>query len=144
MDKQIRIALIGFGSMGRNYTAMLAGNLVPELKLTGVCCRNAGGQQMLRQQYPNIMIYENMDAMVQHRADFDAVLIVTPHTTHISIAMEMAKLGKHILLDKPAGIFAGEVRELAQFCRDQGLAFGMIFNNRRLPAFRKANLLSVD
>ena len=141
MDKQIRIALIGFGSMGRNYTAMLAGNLVPELKLTGVCCRNAGGQQMLRQQYPNIMIYENMDAMVQHRADFDAVLIVTPHTTHISIAMEMTKLGKHILLDKPAGIFAGEVRELAQFCRDQGLAFGMIFNNRRLPAFRKAKEL---
>ena len=141
MDKQIRIALIGFGSMGRNYTAMLAGNLVPELKLTGVCCRNAGGQQMLRQQYPNIMIYENMDAMVQHRADFDAVLIVTPHTTHISIAMEMAKLGKHILLDKPAGIFAGEVRELAQFCRDRGLAFGMIFNNRRLPAFRKAKEL---
>ena len=141
MDKQIRIALIGFGSMGRNYTAMLAGNLVPELKLTGVCCRNAGGQQMLRQQYPNIMIYENMDAMVQHRADFDAVLIVTPHTTHISIAMEMAKLGKHILLDKPAGIFAGEVRELAQFCRDRGIAFGMIFNNRRLPAFRKAKEL---
>lgn len=43
MDKQIRITLIGFGCMGRNYTAMLAGNLVPELKLAGVCCRNAAG-----------------------------------------------------------------------------------------------------
>lgn len=134
MDKQIRITLIGFGCMGRNYTAMLAGNLVPELKLAGVCCRNAAGGE----QYPNIMVYENMDAMVRHRADFDAVRIVTPHTTHIPIAMEMAKLGKHILLDKPAGIFAGEVRELARFCRDKGLALGMIFNNRSLPAFRKA------
>ena len=32
MDKQIRIALIGFGSMGRNYTAMLAGNLAQLLQ----------------------------------------------------------------------------------------------------------------
>lgn len=141
MQKQIRIALIGFGSMGRNYAAMIGQNMVPGMVLTGVCCRDSAGQKLLREQFANVMIYESTDEMVLHEADFDAVLIVTPHITHIPIAMQMAKMGKHILLDKPAGIYAGEVRELAELCRNRGLAFGMIFNNRMLPVFRRTKQL---
>jgi predicted dehydrogenase len=50
----------------------------------------------------------------------------------------MAALGKHILLDKPADVCAGAVEDLVALCREKDLAFGMIFNNRRLPAFRTA------
>lgn len=138
MRKKIRTALVGFGSMGRNYAMMIHKNMVPQMVLTGVCCRNEAGQQLLRDQFPDVSIYGNTEDMARHASDFDAVIIVTPHTSHVPIAMEMAKLGKHILLDKPAGIYAGQVQELAEFCREKGLSFGMIFNNRMLPAFRKA------
>ena len=79
--------------------------------------------------------------MAAHSADFDAVIIVTPHTSHIPLGLKFAALGKHLLLDKPAGVSAGDVELLAAACREQGVAFGMIFNNRQLPAFRAAKKL---
>lgn len=138
MDMQVRVALIGFGGMGRIYAKMIHAGMIPELRLTGVCCRNASGQELLRKDFPDVCIYADIDDMATHEADFDAVIIVTPHTSHIPIGLQMAQLGKHILMDKPAGISAGEVEELVRYCEDHALTFSMIFHNRCLPAFAKA------
>lgn len=138
MDKQIRAALIGFGGMGQIYARMIYAGMVPELVLTGVCCRNEAGQELLRKEFSGVHIYADADDMAAHESEFDAVIIVTPHTSHIPIGTQMARLGKHILMDKPAGISAGEVEELVRYCDDHGLTFAMMFNNRALSAFRAA------
>lgn len=85
--------------------------------------------------------YADDGEMAAHSADFDAVIIVTPHTSHIPLGLKFAVLGKHLLLDKPAGVSAGDVELLAAACREQGVSFGMIFNNRQQPAFRAAKKL---
>ena len=135
MDK-VRVALIGFGGMGKIYAQMIQYGMVSDMVLTGVCCRNAEGQTMLREKFPGVAVYTDADDMANHESDFDAVIIVTPHTTHIPIGRQFTQLGKHILMDKPAGISAGEVEGLVQYCEEQGLAFSMIFNNRQLPIYR--------
>ena len=141
MEKQIRLALIGFGGMGQGYAKMIAAGLAPELKLVGVCCRNRAGQDILRTEYPGVAVYASQEAMEEAEAEFDAVLVATPHTSHVAIGTAFAALGKHILMDKPAGIDAQSVRELVGLCQEKGVSFGMIFQNRRLPAFRKAKEL---
>lgn len=141
MKKQIRAALIGFGGMGRIYARMIHAGMVPGLCLSGVCCRNAAGQELLCKEFSGVQIYADIDDMVSHASDFDAVIIVTPHTSHVSIGLQMAKLGKHILVDKPAGISAGEVEALLHCCGDHGVTFAMMFNNRTLGAFRAAKKL---
>ena len=135
MDK-VRIALIGFGGMGRIYAQMIHYGMVPNMVLEGVCCRNAEGQALLREKFSGVAVYADTEDMANHAQEYDAVMIVTPHTTHISIGWQFARLGKHILMDKPAGIDAGEVEALVRYCEEQGLAFSMIFNNRQLPVFR--------
>lgn len=141
MEKQLRVALIGFGGMGQNYAKMIFAGMVPGMVLTGVCCRNAVGQRLLRESFPGVEVYTDADAMAASEADYDAVMIVTPHTSHVPLGLQFAALGKHLLLDKPAGVSAGEVQHLVDVCREKGLAFGMIFNNRQLPAFRAAKAL---
>lgn len=136
MEKQVRAALIGFGGMGRIYAQMIYAGMVPGMVLAGVCCRNAEGQMLLKAQFPGVAVYTDADEMAAHEQDFDAVIIVTPHSSHISLGCQFAKLGKHILMDKPAGICAGEVEGLVRYCEEQGIAFSMIFNNRQLPAFK--------
>ncbi len=138
MNNQVRAALIGFGGMGRIYAKMIYAGLVPGLKLTGVCSRNRNGQELLRKEFAGVSIYTDADDMAAHAAEFDAVIIVTPHTSHVPIGLQIAKLGKHILMDKPAGISAGEVEELVRLCGDRGLVFAMMFHNRCLPAFASA------
>lgn len=141
MDKQIRAALIGFGGMGRIYAKMIYAGMVPGLVLTGICCRNGAGQALLRSDFPGVSIYSDADDMAAHASEFDAAIIVTPHTSHIPIGMQLAKLGKHILMDKPAGISAGEVEELVRYCGAHSLTFAMMFNNRALSAFSAAKEL---
>jgi predicted dehydrogenase len=79
--------------------------------------------------------------MLAHGDEYDAVVIVTPHTSHVELGLRCAKLGKHILMDKPAGIDAGSVAELVCCCEGKRVSYGMIFQNRMLPAFRKAKEL---
>jgi len=135
MDK-VRAALIGFGGMGRIYAQMIQAGMVPGMVLTGVCCRNREGQAILKEKFPGVAVYADTEEMEAHGDEYDAVIIVTPHTSHISIGYQFAKLGKHILMDKPAGISAGEVEGLVRYCEDRSLAFSMIFNNRQLPVFQ--------
>ena len=134
--EKLRVALIGFGGMGKIYAQMIHYGMVPNMTLAGVCCRSAAGQEMLAAQFLGVAVYPDSGAMVASEADYDAVIIVTPHASHISLGYTFAKLGKHILMDKPAGISAGEVEGLVRFCEDQNLAFSMIFNNRQMPVFK--------
>lgn len=141
MENAVRTALIGFGGMGQIYAGMIQAGMVPEMKLVGVCCRNKAGQELLSEKFPGVAVYPDAEAMADHEADYDAVIIVTPHTTHVELGLKFAALGKHILMDKPSGINAGSVHDLVRCCGEKGVSYGMIFQNRRLPAFRKAKEL---
>lgn len=139
--EQVRAALVGFGGMGRKYAAMIRDGEIDGMVLAGVCCRNAPGQQTLREEFPGVSIYRDVTDTLAHADEFDAVLIVTPHTSHVEIARQMVAAGKHILLDKPAGVYARQVRELVDMADAAGVSFGMIFNNRANAAFVKAREL---
>lgn len=138
MAEYIRTALIGFGGMGKIYGQMIFVGMVPELKLTGICCRNEEGRNLIERDFPGVAVYRDAEDMARHASEYEAVLIVTPHTSHVELGLRFAELGKHILMDKPAGIDAGSVADLVCRCEGKGVSFGMIFQNRRLPAFRKA------
>ena len=138
---QIRMVLIGFGGMGRQYAAMLRNNEVEGMTLAVVCCRNAPGQKFLREAYPGVAVYRDVEDTLAHAEEFDAALIVTPHTSHVEIARRMVAAGKHILLDKPAGVYAREVRALTEQAKSAGVSFGIMFNTRANPAFAKAREL---
>ena len=141
MEKKLRVALIGFGGMGQIYAKMIYAGMVPQMQLVGVCCRNEKGQALLKTEFPAVNIYSSTDDMEVHQSEFEAVLIVTPHMTHTEIGKQMARLGKHLLIDKPIGVSAAEVKELLQVCKEHKVSVGTIFNNRRLPAFQMTKKL---
>ena len=136
--EQVRIAVIGFGGMGRKYVDMLYKGAVDGMSLAGVCCRNLPGQEQLRKEYPGIAVYRDADDTMAHAEDFDAVVIATPHTSHVEIGCLAAAAGKHILSDKPAGVSAGEVRRLLRRAEETGISYGIVFNVRTNTAYQKA------
>lgn len=139
--EQVRAAVIGFGGMGRQYAEMIRDCRIGGMVLAGVCCRNRQGQELLGREYPGVSVYRDVDEMVSRQAEYDAAVIVTPHTSHVEIGLKMVEAGKHILVDKPAGVSAGEVRRLVDEAKKAGVSFGMIFNTRMNPVFQKAKEL---
>ena len=98
MENTVRMALIGFGGMGCTYARMIYAGMVPGMQLVGVCCRNVAGQAVLKEDFPGVAVYPDADSMAAAAEDYDAVLIVTPHTSHVPLGLQFAALGKHLLL----------------------------------------------
>ncbi len=133
----VRAVVIGYGGMGRRYVEMLHKGEVKGMSLAGVCCRNAQGQAGIRKAYPYAAVYGNVDEVFACKDGFDAAVIVTPHETHVEMGLMAARAGKHILMDKPAGVCAGEVKRLLEAVKESSVSFGMIFNTRMKGAYER-------
>jgi len=74
------------------------------------------------------------------REDVDAVYLPLPTGVRKEWAVRAAQAGKHVLVEKPAGVDADEVREILEACRSNGVQFmdGVMFmHSRRLDAMRQ-------
>lgn len=134
----VRAVVIGFGGMGSKYAHMLYNSQVEGMTLAGICCRNEKGQKIIKEYFKGAALYQNVEEMFSNKDQFDAVIIVTPHDTHVEIAIQAARAGKHILMDKPAGVCTKEVKKLLKETDQGGVELGLIFNTRRKGAFQTA------
>ena len=142
--EQVRTAVIGYGGMGRQYAQMISQGKVPGMVLAGICCRNQAGQEEIRTQYPQAKIYHNIKEVFAGKEELDAVLIVTPHSTHVPIGKEAFSHGLSVLCDKPVGVDTREVKELIRASEDAGKALAVMFNVRTKPAYQKAREMMKD
>ena len=67
-------------------------------------------------------VYDSYEEMLAD-PDIDAVYIPLPNHLHKKWVIEAAKMGKHILCEKPAAINADEFREMERVCKEQGVLF---------------------
>ena len=51
--------------------------------------------------------------------------------------MECFRRGLHVMVEKPAGVYTKQVREMNEAAKGAGVKFGMMFNQRTNPVFRK-------
>jgi predicted dehydrogenase len=73
------------------------------------------------------------------RADVDAVYIPLPTGIRKEWVIRAAEAGKHVLCEKPAGVTAGDVREMLDVCRRNGVQFMdavMFMHSARLAEMR--------
>jgi predicted dehydrogenase len=68
--------------------------------------------------------------------DVAAVSISTPPFLHYEMAKTVLQAGKHLLLEKPMTLSAGEARELYQLAARQGVIAMMDFEFRFIPAWQ--------
>jgi predicted dehydrogenase len=62
--------------------------------------------------------------------DVDAVVITTPNDSHVAIACDAAKAGKHILVEKPMALDTASAETMVQAAEDGGVTL-MVAQSRR-------------
>ena len=67
----------------------------------------------------------------------DAVYIATPHTSHARLAIHAAEAGKHVFVEKPAGVNRPEVDAAIEAAVTHGVYFAEAFKERRHPVALK-------
>ena len=133
--EDIRVGIIGIGSMGTNHAKDFTEEKVPGAKLVAAVDGSADRLSWAKDKL-GVDVFETPSEMYAE-GKVDAVLIATPHFFHPDIAIEAFNHGKHVLLEKPAGVYTKNVREMNEAAKKSGKVFSMMFNQRTVPAHSK-------
>lgn len=137
---QIRFGVIGIGNMGSAHAQSLNGQRIEGAVLTAVCDVRQERLDWAEQHLPaDVRRYADPKELMRS-GEIDAVLIATPHYDHPTLAIEAFQYGLHVLIEKPAGVYTKAVRQMneaAAAAAKSGLVFGIMYNQRTNPLYRK-------
>jgi predicted dehydrogenase len=71
------------------------------------------------------------------RDDIHVVSLCLPHHLHRDVAIEAARVGKHVLCEKPLALDVGEADAMIAAARQAGVQLGVIFQHRWDPPFQR-------
>lgn len=94
----LNIGVIGYGYWGPNIVRNLTA--ISQAKVKAVCDIDPEACRKIHTLYPHVEICSNHREITQAK-DIDAVAIVTPISTHYSLAKSALESGKHIFVEKP-------------------------------------------
>ena len=138
MDRKVKLGIIGIGNMGSGHAMNLMKGEVPDLDLVAVADidpnRIAWGKEHLK---ADITYFDDAIAMLDSGL-VEAVIVAVPHYDHTKYAIECMKRGIHVMVEKPAGVYTKQVREMnAEALKHPEVKFGMMFNQRTNCLYRK-------
>lgn len=80
--------------------------------------------------------YDSNEALLAD-SGIDAVYIATPPSSHKPLALQAARAGKHVYVEKPMAMRFEECREIVDACEQQGVRLFVAFYRRAMPRFLK-------
>ena len=124
------MAVVGStGMIGRVHIEAI--NRLDSCRLVGITARRQGPLGVQARELATVAFPTLDDALADDRVD--AVVIATPHPSHVEITVRAAKAGKHVLTEKPMGVTPSEADAMIHACRDGGVKLGVLFNQRFRP-----------
>ena len=134
---KIRLGIIGVGNIGTGHAENILKGLCPEIEITAVADRRESRRAWALERLPGVPVFEEGSELIASGL-CDAVHICTPHYQHPVLAIEALTAGLHVMVEKPAGVYTLQVREMLEEAdRHPDLVFGMMFNQRTNCVYRK-------
>ena len=135
---KVKLGIIGIGNMGTNHAKSIMGGKCPEIQLCAVADINPDRLTWAKNEYKEeVACFADAIEMLDS-ALIDACLIAVPHYDHTKFAIECIKRGIHVMVEKPAGVYTKQVREMnAEAEKHPEVVFGMMFNQRTNCVYRK-------
>jgi len=122
--QKIRVALIGYGYVGRVFHAPLIRS-VAGLELTVI---GSSRKEAVLADLPEVHVCAASE--VASRTDVDLVVIASPNDSHHPLAAAALRAGKSVVIDKPFTVTLDETRSLVDIARQHGQLL-TAFHNRR-------------
>ena len=138
MNDVVRIGVIGAGNMGTVHANYLYEGRIKGAILTAILEERVSRINEIENRFSEeaVTIYSDEDAFFQS-GQFDAILIATPHYSHPRLSIRAFNQGIHVLVEKPAGVYTKQVREMNEAAEKSQLVFSMMYNQRMNPIYQK-------
>lgn len=139
--EKVRLGIVGVGVQGSFYAVLLTGKggtpgmPVParpleQIELGALCDIDPAVKDKCAKLYPEIPFFDDYKAMIAS-GKVDAIVTTVPHYLHPEMGIYALAHGIHALVEKPAGVYTKQVRELNEFAATRPeVTFGIMFNQR--------------
>lgn len=136
--KKVRFGIVGLGNQGTYYAKLLDAGEVENGVISALCDVNEKKIERMKSalQHTQAEYFTDFAAMLNSGL-CDAVLVETPHYLHPEMAIACFARKIPVLIDKPAGVYAKQVREMNEAAKKSGVLFGVMFNQRTNCVYRK-------
>src|SRR5215831_9213321 len=104
--------------MARVHHGCLARN--PDATILAVASPTPGRAEAFAQRYGVPHAFEDYRDLLA-RPEIDLVFVTTPNATHASIAVDAARAGKHIVVEKPLCLSLVEADQMLAAARENGV-----------------------
>ncbi len=138
MSEKIKLGIIGIGNMGSGHAKCVVGGECPDFELVAVADIKPQRLEWAKKELsPDINCFDTAEKMLDSGL-INACMICVPHYDHPKYTIECLKRGIHVMTEKPAGVYTKQVREMNEEAKKHpDVVFGMMFNQRTNPVYRK-------
>ena len=136
--KEVRYGIIGLGNQGNFYTKMFKEGTIKDGVITALCDNNPKKIEINKERYglSDVKYFSDYIEMLDSGL-CDVILVETPHYDHPGMVLDCLKRGLNVICDKPAGVYAKQVREMNAEAKKYDALFGMMFNQRTNCTYKK-------
>ena len=137
--KKIRFGLIGLGNQGSSYTFNIFDKgQIENGVITAACDINPTKIENHKEKTTakGVKYFTDYKEMLDSGL-IDVAMVETPHYQHPEIVIECLNRGINVICEKPAGVYADQVKEMNEVAKKKNAVFSMMFNQRTNCVYRK-------
>ena len=142
--EKVRFGIVGCGNMGTGHSKHFREGSVTGGVLTAVCDINEKKFAGFKERFGDSIAYFNNAEDMFRSGLCDCVIICTPHYSHTDLAILAMDCGLHCIVEKPAGVYTLQVKEMLARAEKADTILGIMFNQRTNPAFKTMKKMIAD
>lgn len=136
--EKIKLGIIGVGNMGSGHVKNILAGKCPEIELVAIADCKASRVEWAKKELTSDVTYFSDAIEMLDSGLINAAIVAIPHYDHPRYAMECMKRGIHVMVEKPAGVYTKQAREMnEEAAKHPEVVFGMMFNQRTKCIYRK-------
>jgi predicted dehydrogenase len=132
--ERLRLGIVGLGMASQPHVLALA-ELTDRIEVVGGFSPSAERRAAFAQKtgFPVVSTLQELLA----DASVEAILMLTPPTTHLELVSLCAAAGKHVLLEKPIEVTLAQSLALVERMEEAKLRLGVVFQHRFRPVVQR-------
>lgn len=124
----LKFGLVGCGRIAKRHSELLGLNQIDNASLVAVCDIDEEKAKKIGEQF-NVPYYTDMDEMMQ-KESIDVVSVLTESGYHAKHVINLAKYGKHIVVEKPMALTLDDADAMIRACDENSCKLFVVKQNR--------------
>lgn len=124
----LKFALVGCGRIAKRHSELLGLGQIENASLVAVCDIDEDKAKKISEQF-NVPYYIDMDEMME-KESIDVVSVLTESGNHAKHVINLAKYGKHIVVEKPMALTLDDADDMIMACQKNSCRLFVVKQNR--------------